>query len=59
MAALNHRQRFWSVGSAAALLLWVLLTQPTHASSPGEPWQAPLRRDHPLTGRIWDVGRAS
>jgi uncharacterized iron-regulated protein len=24
----------------------------------GAPWEAPLGRDHPLTGRIWDVGRS-
>jgi len=44
----------------AALVLSVLAT--IACATPGRvtlgPWQAPLERDHPLTGRIWDVKAA-
>jgi uncharacterized iron-regulated protein len=33
----------------------MLLTGLALGGSPGEPWQAPLRQDHPLVGQIWDV----
>jgi uncharacterized iron-regulated protein len=33
----------------------VMLTGLAPGGSPEGPWQAPLRRDHPLVGRIWDV----
>jgi uncharacterized iron-regulated protein len=55
MAALGHRRPLRAVGGVCALVLWVLLTGLAPGGSPEEPWQAPLRRDHPLVGRIWDV----
>jgi uncharacterized iron-regulated protein len=38
-------------------LLGLALTLAACAAAPpaGTPWEAPLGRDHPLTGRIWDV----
>jgi uncharacterized iron-regulated protein len=36
--------------SVCALVLPLL-----HANEPGGAWQAPIARDHPLVGRIWDV----
>lgn len=32
-----------------------LLIGPAHANEPVETWQSTVGRDHPLTGRIWDV----
>jgi len=55
MVALGHRHRLRSVGGACAVVLWMLLTELASGGSPEEPWQAPLRQDHPFVGRIWDV----
>jgi uncharacterized iron-regulated protein len=38
-------------------MLWTLGLGPLSAA-PEERWQAPLGRDHPLVGRIWDVAAA-
>lgn len=40
------------------LLTGALLIGATHASERTENWQTTLGRDHPLTGRIWDVAAA-
>jgi uncharacterized iron-regulated protein len=55
MVALGRRDPHRSVVGACALVLWTLLTAVTPGGSPEDPWQAPLRQDHPLVGRIWDV----
>jgi uncharacterized iron-regulated protein len=56
MAGLGYRDRCGSVGAAVACVLWTLLTGLAFGGPPGEPWQASLGQDHPLVGRIWDVG---
>lgn len=40
------------------LLTGMLLIGPAYASDPTEHWYTTLGRDHPLTGRIWDVAAA-
>lgn len=55
MAALGPRHPLRAGGGVCALVLWVLLTGLAPGASPEEPWQAPLRQDHPFVGRIWDV----
>lgn len=40
------------------LLTGALLIGAARASEPTEQWHTTLGRDHPLTGRIWDVGAA-
>ena len=55
MAAVSQCQARWSVWGACAVALWMLLVGLVPGASPEESWQAPLRQDHPLVGRIWDV----
>jgi len=49
----SHVSRW--VGAAGACLLWMFFTGLALGLPSGEPWQAPLGREHPLVGRIWDV----
>jgi uncharacterized iron-regulated protein len=55
MATLGRYHPFATLRAVGAFVLWMLLTGLVLGSPPGEPWQAPLWRDHPLVGRIWDV----
>jgi uncharacterized iron-regulated protein len=55
MAALNHRPARWFVGGACAVVLWMFLAWRACGALPEESWQAPLGRDHPFVGRIWNV----
>ena len=55
MAAPDSHPPFRAVGAAGAFVLWMLLTGLAPGDPSAEPWQAPLRQDHPLVGRIWDV----
>ena len=43
------------LSAAVALAASCAAIQP---DQPGPPWQSALGREHPLTGRIWDVGAA-
>jgi uncharacterized iron-regulated protein len=55
MAALNYVKAHWAIGAACAVALWMLLRGLAPGAAPEEVWQAPLRHDHPLVERIWDV----
>lgn len=55
MATLGCHHPFAPVGAVGAFVLWTLLVGLVLGAPPGEPWQAPLWRDHPLVGQIWDV----
>ena len=45
------------IGAALAVLLASCATRPPALDLDG--WQAPLGRQHPLTGRIWDAPAAT
>jgi len=50
------------VGSTRAAVVTTLLVALTACATPRPPvppWEAALGRDHPLTGRVWDVGAAA
>jgi uncharacterized iron-regulated protein len=49
------RRAPWPTWTVFLLCLGVLLLSVVVAGEPLGAWQAPLRRDHPLVGRIWDV----
>jgi len=44
--------------SAFVLVVLLIVGCATRGGVTLAPWQAPLEREHPLTGRIWDVGAA-
>jgi len=48
-----------STRAAVVVTLLVALTACATAGPPVPPWKAALGRDHPLTGRVWDVGAAA
>jgi len=55
MAALGCHHRWATLGAVGTFVLGTLLSGLVLGGPPGEPWQAPLWREHPLVGRIWDV----
>jgi uncharacterized iron-regulated protein len=55
MVALGFRHPSGTLGAVGAFVFWTLFTGLALSGPPAEPWQAPLWRDHPLVGRIWDV----
>jgi uncharacterized iron-regulated protein len=55
MTLLGCHRSFGSVGILSAFVLWTLVASLALGSPLEESWQAPLKRDHPLVGRIWDV----
>jgi uncharacterized iron-regulated protein len=54
-ARLMGRRAPWPTWTVVLLCLGVLLLSVVDAGEPLGAWQAPLRQDHPLAGRIWDV----
>lgn len=55
MAALNHLQAPGALVAACAVVLCMLVKGLASGAAPEEVWRAPVRQDHPLVGRIWDV----
>jgi uncharacterized iron-regulated protein len=55
MAALNHLQAHRAIGATCAVAFCMLFMELVSGAASEEVWQAPLRQDHPLVGRIWDV----
>ena len=45
--------------SPVAMTLLLVATACATAEPPVPPWEAALGRDHPLTGRVWDVDAAA
>jgi uncharacterized iron-regulated protein len=51
----THRGAMYLTGVVALVSVCAFMLPRIDASEPGGAWQAPIGRDHPLVGRIWDV----
>jgi uncharacterized iron-regulated protein len=51
----THRGAMYLTGVVALLSVCAFVLPGIYASEPGGAWQAPIERNHPLVGRIWDV----